>query len=81
MVPTAFVVVKQNIQNMKAIIDEIDLMCLHQIPERDKAHVYVILDKLPYTLMGKVDYKFLEKVDLKTMDYIIKDFSFVKPDR
>lgn len=80
-IPTAFIVVKQNIQNKKVVIDEIDLMCLRQIPERDKAHIYVILNKLPYTPMGKVDYRYLENIDLKTVYFVIKDFSFINFDR
>lgn len=51
---------------------------LKKIPERDKAHAYVVIDKLPYTPMGKIDYKLLERHTFEEIDYIVKDHTFLK---
>lgn len=74
-IPTAFVILKETYEKDKAI-EEIDQMCLQKIAERDKAHVYVVIDELPYTLMGKVDYKKLEENRFSNLDYVVKDFTF-----
>ena len=77
-IPTAFVVLKNINCNVKKVIDEIDSLCLKKIPERDKAHAYVVIDKLPYTPMGKIDYKLLERHTFEEIDYFVKDHTFLK---
>lgn len=77
-IPTAFVVLKSGDYNIKGVIDEIDTLCLKKIPERDKAHAYVVVEKLPYTPMGKFDYKLLERYTFEELDYVVKDHTFLK---
>ncbi len=76
-IPIAFIKLKNSVSNYTSLVDEIDDLCLKEIPERDKAHAYVIVESFPYTLMGKIDYKALEKNRLSEMDLIIKDYSFL----
>ena len=60
-IPTAFVVIKDNITINDGLIEDIDSFCKKQLPERDVAMAYRFCDKLPLTLVGKVDYRALEK--------------------
>ncbi len=76
-IPIAFIKMKSSVSDYTSLIDEIDELCLKEIPERDKVHAYVIVESFPYTLMGKIDYKALEKNRLSEMDLIIKDYSFL----
>lgn len=77
-IPTAFIKLSNQTVNSKQIIDEIDNLCTRKIPERDKAHAYIIIDTMPYTPMGKVDYRALEQFRFSDVDYIVKDHTFLK---
>ena len=77
-IPTAFIKLNNQIVNSAKIIDEIDELCTRKIPERDKAHAYIIIDTIPYTPMGKVDYRALEKYCFSDADFIVKDRTFLK---
>ena len=77
-IPTAFIVLSPDHQyKQEDIIREIDFLCKQKLPERDKAHAYVITDHLPYTLMGKINYKELEDNRFNNIDYIVADNTFL----
>lgn len=75
-IPTAFIILKDIKKDTKSTIMEIDRFCLVHLPERDRALVYVVVEKLPYTLMGKIDYKQLEKYTFGDFKYYVVDDSF-----
>ncbi len=77
-IPTAFLVLKNNDIEKEAAVSSIDELCLKKLPERDRALAYTIVDKLPYTLMGKINFKELEKFDFSDLDVIIVDNTFFK---
>ena len=60
-IPTAFIVVKDDVVANDELISDIDTFCKNQLPERDVAMAYRFCDKLPLTLVGKVDYRALER--------------------
>lgn len=76
-IPTAFIILKDIKKDTKSTIMEIDRFCLVHLPERDRALVYVVIEKLPYTLMGKIDYKQLEKLTFGDFKYYVVDDSFL----
>ena len=75
-IPTAFIILNDSKKNTKSTIMEIDRFCLTHLPERDRALVYVIVEKLPYTLMGKIDFKQLEKLTFDDFKFYIVDEAF-----
>ena len=72
-IPTAFVVLKDNVTSFSEVAKKLDEHCLVHLPERNRALAYVFLNNLPYTLMGKVDYKKLEKISIDELDMIYVD--------
>jgi long-chain acyl-CoA synthetase len=76
-IPTAFLTLKNGASDNALIINEIDELCLRKLPGRDKAHAYVMMEKLPYTLMGKIDYRKLESLKLEDLDLMVKDHTFL----
>ena len=60
-IPTAFIVLKDGVSWSDELIEEIDVLSKHNLPERDVALEYRHCDALPLTLLGKVDYRALEK--------------------
>lgn len=60
-VPVAFIVLEQGYEaEVEQIIKELETMSLEELPERDVALDYVVIEKLPMTPAGKVDYRSLE---------------------
>ena len=73
-IPTAFIRLKDGVKGShKEIIESIDNLCFKELPEREKALSYVIVDKLPYTLMGKIDYRQLETYTFDNKAIFVKD--------
>ena len=60
--PKAVITLKEQYkQNAAQIIKELIDMCNNELPERDVAYYYEVLEELPMSLSGKVDYKKLEQ--------------------
>ena len=60
-VPVAFIVIKEGYEDkVEEIISELESMSLENLPERDVALDYIVIDELPMTPAGKVDYRLLE---------------------
>lgn len=60
--PKAVIVLKKEYKNAKKeIVDELIDKCNNELPERDVARYYEIVDALPVTLGGKTDYAKLEQ--------------------
>lgn len=60
-VPVAFIVIKEgNEEKVEQIINELETMSFENLPERDVALDYIVIDELPMTPAGKVDYRLLE---------------------
>lgn len=61
-IPVAFLVLEDGHKGeADGIIKELKEMSLRELPERDVALDYIVIDKLPMTDAGKVDYRALEK--------------------
>ncbi|MCL2023660.1 MAG: acyl--CoA ligase [Oscillospiraceae bacterium] len=77
-IPTAFVVMKKEVKvdDEGKLLRDIDKLCLRHLPERDKALVYKLVDRLPYTPMGKVDFRELEKIPLVNDEFTVCEFAF-----
>ncbi|MDR1805913.1 MAG: acyl--CoA ligase [Clostridium sp.] len=78
-IPCAFIVTKEGMEpaDKDAFLHEVDKLCRKELPERDMALAYTLVERLPYTLMGKVDFRKLEneeKLDVKR--FIVTDFAF-----
>lgn len=52
--------------NVSEIIEELKEMSLKELPERDVALDYIVIDKMPMTNAGKVDYRALEQQAAET---------------
>ena len=76
-IPTAFIVVDENIGNFELIVNNLNQLCQKNIPERDMPLAYVKIEKIPYTLMGKVDYKKLEEKPINEVNPYVVDFTFI----
>lgn len=60
--PKAVIVLRDEYKNAsKEIVDELIDKCNDELPERDVARYYEVVDSLPVTLGGKVDYPKLEQ--------------------
>lgn len=60
-VPVAFIVIEPGHEaEVEQIINELETMSLQELPERDVALDYVVIDEMPMTQNGKVDYISLE---------------------
>ncbi|MDR3345425.1 MAG: acyl--CoA ligase [Oscillospiraceae bacterium] len=77
-IPSAFIVVKSDMEiaDIISFLKEVDKLCLRELPERDKALAYTVVDHLPYTLMGKVNFRELEKETLDTNRFTVTEFAF-----
>lgn len=61
-IPAAFIVIKEGYEaEVEKIISELETMNLNELPERDVALDYIVLNELPMTPAGKVDYRLLEE--------------------
>lgn len=60
-IPTAFIVLKQDISGSDDLIRNIDELSKKRLPERDVALAYYFCDSLPLTPVGKVDFRALEQ--------------------
>ena len=59
--PVAFIVIEPGHEaEVERIINELEAMSLQELPERDVALDYVVIDEMPMTPAGKVDYVALE---------------------
>lgn len=76
-IPTAFIVLREEVSSSPKLIQEIDQLCQIKLPARDKTQAYVVVSKLPYTPMGKVDYRNLESNKLSELECTITDYSFL----
>lgn len=76
-IPTAFIVVDENIGNFDFAVNELNQLCLKNIPERDIPLAYVKIEQIPYTLMGKVNYKKLEENLINEVNPYVMDFTFI----
>lgn len=60
-VPVAFIIIEDGHEaEVERIIEELTAMSLDELPERDVALDYVVIEELPMTPAGKVDYISLE---------------------
>lgn len=60
-IPVAFIVIESGHENeIEQIIAELKNLNLKELPERDIAQDYIVIEKIPMTQNGKVDYKYLE---------------------
>ena len=60
-IPVAFIVIEPGHEGeVEQIISELETMSYNELPERDVALDYVVIDELPMTPAGKVDYLSLE---------------------
>ncbi len=60
-IPVAFLVLEDGHKGeADGIIEELKEMSLRELPERDVALDYIVIDKMPMTDAGKVDYRVLE---------------------
>lgn len=65
--PEAHVVLKENrINEWKKIKEELQKLCLEELPDYSQPVDFVLEEELPLTVVGKVDYKKLEKI--RTME-------------
>lgn len=61
-IPVAFITLEDGqSKNVSEIIEELKEMSLKELPERDVALAYIVIDKMPMTNAGKVDYRALEQ--------------------
>ena len=78
--PSAFVVLREDCaaapEEERALLQEIDELCLKCLPERDRAIAYKTVGDLPYTPMGKVDFRALEKEIFDPTNFLLRDFTF-----
>lgn len=59
--PVAFIVIEEGHEaEVEQIISELETMSLNELPERDIALDYVVIESMPMTPAGKVDYLALE---------------------
>ena len=66
-IPVAFLVLEDGQKGeADGIIEELKEMSLRELPERDVALDYIVIDKMPMTDAGKVDYRALEARAAKT---------------
>ncbi|MDR0883898.1 MAG: acyl--CoA ligase [Oscillospiraceae bacterium] len=73
-VPTAFVILHDDApKDHQKILEELYALNRRELPDRDLALAYTIIDQFPYTPMGKVDYRKLEQRALTLEDYFIAD--------
>lgn len=67
--PKAVIVIDKDYVSRKyEIVQELIDMCANELPERDVAYFYEIVDKLPLSLAGKTDYK---KLEMETIGELI----------
>ena len=62
-IPTAFIVVKEGVEQTDQLLKEIEEFSKIYMPERDTASAFRFIDKIPMTPIGKVDYRALENID------------------
>ena len=76
-VPTAFVKLKDGVEQNSDTARILDDRALDELSERNRALAYVFVDNLPKTLMDKTDYKRLEKLSFNdVVSYIVDDTFF-----
>jgi len=79
-IPSAFVVLREGYggapEKDRAVLADIDELCLRHLPERDRAFAYKVVKDLPYTPMGKVDFRTLEKEIFDPVHFLLRDFAF-----
>ncbi|MCL2495123.1 MAG: acyl--CoA ligase [Oscillospiraceae bacterium] len=80
-IPSAFVVLREEYRGKtpeeeRALLLDIDKLCLKCLPERDRAIAYRAVDEIPYTPMGKVDFRALEKEIFEPKNFLLTDFAF-----
>lgn len=76
-IPTAFIVPEMDVTDFRSMVNDIDALCLQNLPERDRAIAYVRTERIPYTLMGKIDYKKLEEKRINEVEPVVVDFVFI----
>lgn len=68
MIPVAFITLKENLSKRNSeVIEELKELSLKELPERDIALDYIVIDTMPITNAGKVDYRALEKLAEKKL--------------
>ena len=80
-IASAFVVLREEYKDKspeeeRALLLDIDKMCLKLLPERDRAIAYRVVDEVPYTLMGKINFRELEKETFDPANFLLTDFAF-----
>lgn len=59
--PTAFIVVKEGVDQDQNLLKEIEAFTKEHMPERDTASEFRFIDEIPMTNIGKIDYRVLEQ--------------------
>lgn len=77
-IPTAFVVLKENVSATQEMADSIDEFCLKYLSERDRALAYVFVESIPMTLMAKNDFSSLQKTCIEDLPYYSVDYDVLK---
>ena len=75
-IPTAFIKLKDGVEESQETINMIDTQQLKDLSERNRALVFVFMKELPKTLMDKIDFRKLENYDLSDLTYHIVDNCF-----
>lgn len=64
-IPVAFITIKEGYEaEVEKIIEDLKEMSLKELPERDVALEYIVLDEMPITENGKVNFTLLENYKL-----------------
>ena len=77
-IPTAFVKLKEEMQESEDLVQVLDKLALKELSERNRALAYVFVDNIPKTLMDKIDYKKLEQFKFEDLNAYVVDDIFLQ---